>query len=61
LDKNYGGVFIIWDRIFGTFQEEKEELIYGLVVNVDSFNPFYLQVKIFRDDIYIYICIIDPK
>ncbi|KAH0947544.1 hypothetical protein HN011_010050 [Eciton burchellii] len=44
LDKNYGGVFIIWDRIFGTFQEEKEQLIYGLVVNADSFNPFYLQL-----------------
>ncbi|GAB1867546.1 Alkylglycerol monooxygenase [Camponotus japonicus] len=46
LDKNYGGVLIIWDRLFGTFQEEKrkEEIIYGLVVNVESFNSFYLQV-----------------
>lgn len=45
IDKNYGGVFIIWDRIFGTF--EKEDLndppIYGLVHPVSSYNPFYLQ------------------
>lgn len=46
LDKNYGGFLIIWDRMFGTFAEEKEkeEIIYGLVYNQPSFNPFYLQV-----------------
>ncbi|XP_033226514.1 alkylglycerol monooxygenase-like isoform X2 [Belonocnema kinseyi] len=45
LDKNYGGVLIIWDRIFGTFMEElpKEDLIFGLVVSPQSFNPLYLQ------------------
>ncbi|KAK9871264.1 hypothetical protein WA026_011535 [Henosepilachna vigintioctopunctata] len=45
LDKNYGGVLIIWDRIFGTFASEKnnEEIIYGLVVNRPSFNPLQLQ------------------
>lgn len=49
LDKNYGGVLIIWDRLFGTFQEKEQrsEIIYGLVVNVESFNPIYLQVKKF--------------
>jgi len=37
---------IIWDRIFGTFEEEKagEEIVYGLVEDVKSFNPLYLQV-----------------
>ncbi|XP_018350250.1 PREDICTED: alkylglycerol monooxygenase-like [Trachymyrmex septentrionalis] len=45
LDKNYGGVLIIWDRLFGTFQEEQnEEIVYGLVVNVESFNAVYLQI-----------------
>uniref|UniRef100_A0A1B6EA86 Alkylglycerol monooxygenase n=1 Tax=Clastoptera arizonana TaxID=38151 RepID=A0A1B6EA86_9HEMI len=46
LDKNYGGFLIIWDRLFGTFAEEKEkhEIIYGLVLNQPSFNPVYLQV-----------------
>lgn len=46
LDKNYGGVLIIWDRLFGTFAESKPnlEIIYGLVYNMPSFNPFYLQI-----------------
>ncbi|XP_014487580.1 PREDICTED: alkylglycerol monooxygenase-like isoform X2 [Dinoponera quadriceps] len=43
LDKNYGGVLIIWDRLFGTFQEEQDKIVYGLVVNSRSFNPLYLQ------------------
>ncbi|KAK0175042.1 hypothetical protein PV327_008827 [Microctonus hyperodae] len=45
LDKNYGGVFIIWDRLFGTFIEEqsKGKIVYGLVVSPRSFNPLYLQ------------------
>lgn len=46
LDKNYGGVLIIWDRMFGTFSEERsnEEIVYGLVFNQPSFNPLFLQV-----------------
>lgn len=39
LDKNMGMVFIIWDRIFGTFEEEKEEVVYGLTSNIKSYNP----------------------
>ena len=46
LDKNYGGVLIIWDRLFGTFQEKlAEETIYGLVFPPNSFNPIKLQVS----------------
>jgi alkylglycerol monooxygenase len=46
LDRNYGAWLIIWDRMFGTFQEEKEdeEIVYGLVDQAESFNPLYLQV-----------------
>ena len=40
LDKNYGGIFIIWDRLFGTFEEEDEKVVYGLVRPIDSINPF---------------------
>ncbi|XP_057336018.1 alkylglycerol monooxygenase-like isoform X1 [Microplitis mediator] len=45
LDKNYGGVFIIWDRLFGTFMNElpDKNIIYGLVVSPRTFNPIYLQ------------------
>ena len=46
IDKNYGGVLIIWDRIFGTFEaEHKEEpIVYGLTSQLKFFNPLYLQV-----------------
>ncbi|XP_006619701.1 alkylglycerol monooxygenase-like [Apis dorsata] len=44
LDKNYGGVLIVWDKLFGTFEKEKDEIIYGLVVSPQSFNPLYLQI-----------------
>jgi len=53
IDKNYGSTFIIWDRMFGTFQVEEEQPIYGITKNVDSYNPFTLVfhewVDIFRD------------
>ena len=39
LDRNYAGIFIVWDRIFGTFEEEKEAVIYGLVKPIDTANP----------------------
>lgn len=40
LDRNYGGILIVWDRTFGTFQEEEETPIYGLNRHFDSQNPF---------------------
>jgi sterol desaturase/sphingolipid hydroxylase (fatty acid hydroxylase superfamily) len=40
LDKNHAGILIIWDRIFGTFQEEKEKVVYGLTKNIHTQNPF---------------------
>ena len=40
LDKNYGGIFIIWDRIFGSFAREQEPVVYGLVEPINSINPF---------------------
>lgn len=36
IDKNYGGVLIIWDRIFGTFEEEKEAVNYGITQDINS-------------------------
>ena len=40
LDKNYGGILIIWDKIFGTFAEEKEKVTYGIRTPIHSVNPF---------------------
>lgn len=42
LDRNHGGVLIIWDRLFGTFSEERDDepVVYGLTTNIDSDNPW---------------------
>ena len=39
LDKNYGGVLILWDRLFGTFTPERAPVVYGLTKNISTFNP----------------------
>lgn len=53
LDKNYGGIFILWDRIFGSFAPETARPHYGLTKQVDTYNIWELQtheyVAIFRD------------
>lgn len=53
LDKNYAGIFIVWDRIFGTFAPETFRPTYGLTKPVDTFNIWKLQtheyVAIARD------------
>ena len=40
LDKNYGGILIVWDRLFGTFEPEVRRLKYGLTKNISTYNPF---------------------
>ena len=40
IDKNYGGIFIVWDRLFGTFEEEREEVVYGVTPPLGTANPF---------------------
>ena len=42
LDRNHGGVLIIWDRLFGTFSEERDDqpVVYGLTTNIDSDHPW---------------------
>jgi sterol desaturase/sphingolipid hydroxylase (fatty acid hydroxylase superfamily) len=45
LDKNHGGILIIWDRMFGTFQPEEERPTYGLTKNIGSFHPFAVAFK----------------
>ncbi len=41
IDKNYAGVLIIWDRLFGTFKEEEERPHYGITKPLRSWNPVY--------------------
>jgi sterol desaturase/sphingolipid hydroxylase (fatty acid hydroxylase superfamily) len=40
LDTNYAGLCIIWDKMFGTFAEERAEVVYGLTDPINSINPF---------------------
>ncbi len=53
IDKNYGNLLIVWDRMFGTFEPEKESVKYGLVKNVKTFNPIKITFmewsNIFKD------------
>ncbi|XP_048760144.2 alkylglycerol monooxygenase-like [Ostrea edulis] len=43
IDKNYAGTLIIWDRLFGTFQAEDEEVVYGLTHPINTFDPNVIQ------------------
>ena len=42
LDRNYGGILIVWDRLFGTFEPEGERVVYGLTTNIKTFNPAWV-------------------
>ncbi|WP_426571743.1 sterol desaturase family protein [Aquihabitans sp. McL0605] len=42
LDKNYGGILIIWDRLFGSFAAEDAPVVYGLTKDIDSYNLFHI-------------------
>jgi sterol desaturase/sphingolipid hydroxylase (fatty acid hydroxylase superfamily) len=39
LDRNHGGILIIWDRLFGTFEKERAPVHYGLTTNIETYNP----------------------
>ncbi|MEU6160372.1 sterol desaturase family protein [Streptomyces sp. NPDC047130] len=39
LDRNFGGILIVWDRMFGSFTEETERPVYGLTKNIETYNP----------------------
>jgi sterol desaturase/sphingolipid hydroxylase (fatty acid hydroxylase superfamily) len=42
LDRNHAGIFIIWDKWFGSYEPEVEKPIYGLTKNIGSFNPLFV-------------------
>lgn len=53
IDKNFGNFLIIWDKFFGTFEPEREKVVYGITDNVKTFNPikitFMLWIKMYKD------------
>jgi len=49
LDRNYGGILIVWDRLFGSFQGETERPRYGLTRNIRTFRPTRVAFHEFAD------------
>jgi hypothetical protein len=49
MDRNYGGVFIVWDRLFGSFQEEDDNdpVIFGVTTPLASWNPLWANVQFY--------------
>ncbi|UUY09701.1 sterol desaturase family protein [Pseudomonas sp. J452] len=49
MDRNYGGVFILWDRLFGTFQEEldDEPVVFGVTTPLRSWNPLWANLQVY--------------
>lgn len=47
IDRNHAGSLMIWDRLFGTFQEEEERPIYGITTPVNSWNPVMANIQPF--------------
>ena len=48
IDKNFGAILMIWDRLFGTYQLEKEPVVYGLTENINTNNPIKIQAIEYR-------------
>jgi len=49
IDRNYGAVFIIWDRMFGTFVPEIEKPVYGITTKFKSLNPLWANVYYYKE------------
>lgn len=51
LDRNYGGILIVWDRLFGTFTEEDdaEPCVYGTRSPLRSWNPLWANLQVYRE------------
>jgi alkylglycerol monooxygenase len=51
IDKNYGGVFIVWDRLFGTFKDERADVpcVYGITTGLKSWNPLWANLHFWSD------------
>jgi hypothetical protein len=48
LDKNFSEVFILWDRIFGTHEEEKEEVCYGVTKPPGTWDPLLINIQFWK-------------
>jgi sterol desaturase/sphingolipid hydroxylase (fatty acid hydroxylase superfamily) len=39
IDRNHGSILIVWDKLFGTYEPEREPVVYGLTTNIETFDP----------------------
>ena len=49
IDRNYGGITMLWDRMFGTFVEEGEKCVYGTRAPLDSWDPLWANLEVYAD------------
>ncbi len=49
IDKNYGGILVLWDRLFGTFMEESDEdpVVFGVRKPLANWNPFWANLQVY--------------
>ena len=49
IDRNYGGILILWDRMFGTFQEERDDepVVFGVRKPLANWNPFWANLQVY--------------
>ncbi|RZJ10741.1 MAG: sterol desaturase family protein, partial [Haliea sp.] len=47
LDRNYGGVLVVWDRMFGSFKEEDEKCVYGTRSPLNSWDPLWSNAEVY--------------
>ena len=47
LDRNYGGILVVWDRMFGSFREEGEKCVYGTRAPLESWDPLWSNLEVY--------------
>jgi uncharacterized membrane protein YhhN len=47
LDRNYGGILVVWDRMFGSFKEEDEKCVYGTRAPLESWDPLWSNAQVY--------------
>lgn len=51
IDKNYGGVFILWDKLFNSFEDERADvkIVYGVSYQLNSWNPIWANLQVYKN------------
>ena len=49
LDRNYGGIWVLWDRLFGTFEPEVQACVYGTRTPLNSWDPLWANVAVYTE------------